>query len=88
VRWRFNSTAALSEDDLAECADNQMNIDECELYNWWFTTYTQIADWIITGIFCVDVVLRLYCLRWKQWLNVKWNRIDLLVTAFDIVRSA
>ena len=86
VRWRFNSSAALTEADVVECDEQDLNIDECELHNWWFTAYMQVADWIITGCFCVDVVLRLYCLR-RHWLDVKWNRIDLIVTVFDIVST-
>ena len=85
VRWSFNSTAELTANEEAECLAEGMDMDECELFNWWFTGYTQISDWVITALFCVDVVMRLYCLGWRQWYAVRWNIVDLCVTAFDIV---
>jgi hypothetical protein len=85
IRWRFNSTSVLSAQDLAGCEAESMTIDECELFNWWFSAYTQLSDWIITSFFCVDVMLRVYCLGWRHWYAVKWNLMDLGVTAFDVV---
>ena len=85
IRWSYNSTAELTADHKAACFAEGMDLDECELFNWWFTDYTQMSDWVITALFCVDVVMRLYCLGWRQWYGIRWNIIDLFVTFFEIV---
>ena len=55
---------------------------ECELYSWQLTYYMQKADWVITWLFLLDVLVRLYCLGWRAWSRVSCHDIAVVWVAF------
>ena len=55
---------------------------ECELYSWQLTYYMQKADWVITWLFLLDVLVRLYCLGWRAWSRVRCHDFAAIWVAF------
>ena len=62
--------------------DDHMSEADC-LYYFRMTFYIQVADWFFTAVYLFDLVLRLYCLKFAEWVQVKYHYLDLALVSLD-----
>ncbi|KAI1303649.1 Voltage-dependent T-type calcium channel subunit alpha-1I [Halotydeus destructor] len=42
-------------------------------------------NYVFTGVFCCEALMKLYALGFKRYLKERWNKLDVLIVIFSIV---
>lgn len=62
--------------------DDDTNEADC-LHYFRMTFCIQIADWFFTLAYLIDLLVRMYCLKFVEWVQVKSHYLDLALVCLD-----